>query len=49
MNKFRSLSPLIGIVSSGLFIGTIFGVYKLNEILNIRNVKHNYLKKVLEE
>ena len=44
MTKFIPLYPLIGIISSGIFIGTIFGGYKLNQSLNIRNVEYNHLK-----
>ena len=45
MNKFTPLYPLIGFISGGMFMGSIFGFYKLNKSLNCRNVEPNNLKK----
>ena len=45
MSKFTSLYPLIGCVSSGIFMGTIFSFYKLNESIALRNIEPNNLKK----
>ena len=44
MNKITPLYPLLGIVSGGLFLGTIFGFYKLNKTINVRNVEPTNLK-----
>ena len=46
MNKITPLYPLFGIVSGGLFLGTIFSFYKLNETLNSRMVETNNFKKI---
>lgn len=38
MNKFKPLYPLLGFVSGGIFMGTVYGFFKLNESLKVRNI-----------
>ena len=45
MSKFTPLYPLIGFVSGGLFMGTIFSFYKLKESIKIRNIECDNLTK----
>ena len=45
MNKFLPLYPLVGFVTSGICMGTLFSIFKLNESLKIRNKEYNNLPK----